>query len=375
MQTASALNRSLARLVLILLATFALTFVPLAAQADDFPGTPDNDVINGTDGNDTINGEGGDDSLRGDQMGTPDAGNDMINGGAGNDVIRGDHSSKPYGGDDIIDGGADDDIIYGDGNETPVGGNDNIHGGTGNDTIWGDGDETGEPIPDGGDDIIFGDAGNDTLFGNSGNDILCGGEGTDTLNGGTGADLACAVDDHITLSVGEMVMRELSANDEVLNDEASETRPKGYDSTDFEDLLLAGVIDSPVVIAPIPGPLIIGFRALLPGQYSFTYSVNRLIDDEGNFISSFATVFITILAAEDPDDGDGDDGGGDDSDDEDSDDQGPGSGDSADETAALPDTGAADNLQLIGGTGIALTILGIFTLVANPRRRPGANRA
>ena len=51
----------------------------------------------------------------------------------------------------------------------------------------------------------------------------CGGDGTDILTGGDGVDLACAVDDHVTLTVGEMVMFELSANDEVLNDEASET--------------------------------------------------------------------------------------------------------------------------------------------------------
>ena len=132
-----------------------------------------------------------------------------------------------------------------------------------------------------------------------------------------------------------------------------------------------------MIIAPIPGPLTIGFRGLIPGQYSFTYYVGRPTDDQGSFISSLARVFITILAVEDPDpdDGDGDDDGGDDSDDEDSDDQGTGFKDSGDETAALPDTGSPANLQLIGGTGIAFTILGMFTLAATPRRRPSAHRA
>ena len=82
------------------------------------------------------------------------------------------------------------------------------------------------------------------------------------------------------------------------------------------------------------------------------------------------------MAAVDPDPDDDDDGESDeDSDpDEDSDDSN-GSGSDNDEAAVLPDTGAADNLQLIGGTGIALTILGMFTVIANPRRRPGAHRA
>jgi hypothetical protein len=93
-----------------------------------------------------------------------------------------------------------------------------------------------------------------------------------------------------------------------------------------------------------------------------------------------ANVVITVTAlpdddddddSDDSDDDDSDDGDDDDEDsDEDSDDE-----DSDDTAAALPDTGAADNLQLIGGTGIALTTLGVFTVIATSRRRPGAHRA
>jgi hypothetical protein len=100
-------------------------------------------------------------------------------------------------------------------------------------------------------------------------------------------------------------------------------------------------------------------------------------------MSSVAQFFITVLQIEDPDDDDDDgdedsddeDSDDEDSDDEDSDDEDSDDEDADDKAAALPDTGAADNLQVIGGTGIALTILGMFTVIANPRRRPGAHRA
>ena len=59
-----------------------------------------------------------------------------------------------------------------------------------------------------------------------------------------------------------------------------------------------------------------------------------------------------------------------DSDDEDSDDE-----DSDNDAAVLPDTGAADRLQLIGETGIALTILGMFAVIATPRPPPRRHRA
>ena len=362
------------RLLVAFLAAFVLMFVPLAAQADDFPGTPDNDVINGTDGNDTINGEGGNDSLRGDQIATPDAGNDTINGGDGNDVIRGDHSSKPYGGDDIIDGGADDDVIYGDGNGTPVGGNDTIHGGTGNDAIWGDGDFEDELIfADGGDDIIFGDAGNDLLFGNSGNDILCGGEGDDTLTGGDGVDLACAVNDNITVTDGEYVMFDLAANDELLNDENLETTPLeyGYATVPFFPFNVAIFSDGRLELILAPGTP--------AGEYSFDYYVRRATDDLGGFIESIATVLTTVLAAEDPDDGDGDDGDDDGDDDNGEDDSDRDSDEAGEDTdsdeAALPNTGAADNLNLIGSTGIAFIVAGLGLVIATPRRRASTHRA
>jgi hypothetical protein len=111
------------------------------------------------------------------------------------------------------------------------------------------------------------------------------------------------------------------------------------------------------------------------------YSVNRTFDDGNSVMGSVAQFFITVLQIEDPDPDDDDEGSDDedsdnedsdneDSDNEDSDDEG-----SDDKAAALPDTGAADNLQLYGGTGIGLTILGMFMVIATPRRRAGAHRA
>ena len=427
---AASLGRFVRPLVAFL-AAFALMFVPLAAHAEDINGTPgddpsisgtnNNDNINGGSGSDTINGRGGADTIDGDgdnvasgvfAVATRDgeSDNDNIDGGAGHDVINGDGDNVAEGtsstavysaGDDIINGGAGNDTINGDGNNsangvdvqaTLNGGDDIINGGAGNDTIHGDGTNTASGIAtatlNGGSDFINGDAGDDTIFGDGGDDGLYGGTGTDTLYGGAGfdflcgsdvdrqddgvvdiltggvdPDLACPIDDEATVTSGAETVLALAANDDKLTDENEEESAVYY----LLEFVPAGIS---AVIHAITGALT--FTATQSGVIQ--YSVNRgTLEEQGFRMGSFAEVFITVLQEEDPDDDD-ENSDDEDSDDEDSDENEDSDSDS-DGAAVLPDTGAADNLQLIGGTGIALTILGIFTLVANPRRRPGAHRA
>ena len=95
-----------------------------------------------------------------------------------------------------------------------------------------------------------------------------------------------------------------------------------------------------------------------------TYSTTRYVDPtnpEAGFFAN-ARVLITVLGEDDDEDSDDGDGDEDGESDEDSEEDDESDEDSDDDAAVLPDTGAADNLQLIGGTGIALTILGMFTV-------------
>jgi hypothetical protein len=206
------------------------------------------------------------------------------------------------------------------------------------------------------------------LYGQGGNDLLCGEAGVNELWGGEGVDLACTVDDEASATVGEEAGVDLAANDEDLNDTTDDT----VAFYTLEDVP-AGIT---ALIDQVTGFLT--FSGDTPGDYVLTYAINRPTDDIGNLLSYPADVFITILASEDPDDDD-DDGDGDsddeDSDDEDSDDEDSDDNDSDDKAAALPDTGAADNLNLIGSFGIGLTILGMFMVVATPRRRAATHRA
>jgi hypothetical protein len=398
---------------------------------DTIPGTEIVDTIDGGAGNDTIDADGGNDVVDGDEeaqgsfngVGAESiaGGNDTIDGGADNDRINGDGDAQGgfsstdgggtiTGGNDTIDGGAGDDIINGDGDARSgvldsasggvvIGGDDIIHGGDGNDTIHGDGipsggGSAGVGTVTGGGDTIFGDAGDDTLFGDGNNDGLIGGAGTDTLEGGSGfdylcggdalagigdesdvliggadPDLACLHDDEATVSADELTELDLAQNDEHLDDEAD------------EDVALVYVIEEAyvgidAVINAVTG--ILTFTATTSG--TVTYSTTRYVDPtnpEAGFFATVARVLITVLEDEDPDDDDDDDGdedSDDDSDDDEDSDDDSDDEDSDDKAAVLPDTGAADNLQLIGGTGIALTTLGMFMIVA-PRRRTGSHRA
>ena len=423
---AASLGRFVRPLV-ALLAAFALMLVPLAAHAEDIDGTAgddpnisgtnNNDNINGGSGSDTIAGRGGADTIDGDgdnvasgviAVATRDGetDNDNIDGGAGHDVIDGDGDNVAEGtsstavynaGDDTINGGAGNDTINGDGNNsangvdvqaTLNGGDDIINGGAGNDTIHGDGTNTASGIAtatlNGGSDFINGDAGDDTIFGDGGGDGLYGGTGTDTLYGGTGfdflcgsdtdnqddgvldtltggpdPDLACAIDDEATVSSGVETLLQLAGNDDELTDEADETSSVYYE------------------LGSVPVGITVIFFDTVTGALTFTatqsgvveYSVVRgVVEVDGFRMSNLAQVLITVLQEENPD-GDDDEHS---EDDEDSGDEGSGDDKASDnDDAVLPDTGAADNLQLIGGTGIALTILGMFTLIGTPRRRPG----
>jgi hypothetical protein len=123
-----------------------------------------------------------------------------------------------------------------------------------------------------------------------------------------------------------------------------------------------------------------------PGTYRFvvSYTLTQPLDFdiEGQTACNDPNESVVVLAPPDPggDDDDDDDGDDDDSDEDSEDDSEDDSDedsdeDSDDEAAALPDTGAADNLQLIGGTGIGLTILGMFMVIATPRRRASSHRA
>ena len=56
-------HRQRARLMVALLAAFALTFASSAAFAADVPGTPGNDNLTGTTGDDNIHSEGGNDNV------------------------------------------------------------------------------------------------------------------------------------------------------------------------------------------------------------------------------------------------------------------------------------------------------------------------
>jgi hypothetical protein len=165
----------------------------------------------------------------------------------------------------------------------------------------------------------------------------------------------------------------LRANDDQLDDEFLETEP-------ILCTLVSGPDPTGLTIAFDVTDCTLEFAAHdAPGVYEFTYQAQR-VTEEGGLISSLANVIFTILALEDPDDDDGDGDGDGDGDedgdsDEDSDDEGNKRSSSGPDHAELPDTGAADNLNLLGGTGIALTILGMFTVVANPRRRAGTHRA
>ena len=114
-----------------------------------------------------------------------------------------------------------------------------------------------------------------------------------------------------------------------------------------------------------------------PGTYRFTatWRLDRPgMDLEGFSPCNAPDESVLVLAPPDPDDDD-DDGDGDDEDSEDDDDgNGKKSHRDADDNAALPNTGASDHLNLIGGTGIALTLAGL-TIVAATRRRGGAHLA
>jgi LPXTG-motif cell wall-anchored protein len=99
------------------------------------------------------------------------------------------------------------------------------------------------------------------------------------------------------------------------------------------------------------------------------YSVTRA----GTDLISFAALVITLLGGDDSDgedDSDGDDSDGDDEDTGGADDR---SHDRA--AAALPNTGASDNLQLIAASGVTSVLLGLLLVAATPRRRGGAHRA
>ncbi len=64
-----------------------------------------------------------------------------------------------------------------------------IHGSKKNDIVNALTSLEGQPLPTGGDDIIYGYRGNDSLSGLGGNDILNGGKGIDVLRGGVGDDI------------------------------------------------------------------------------------------------------------------------------------------------------------------------------------------
>jgi len=352
-----------------------------------------NDTIYGGNGNDVITGDGeylqeADDSWTGVQPQII-GGDDLIYGGAGDDTIIGDGSSHTVdtsganrifgedGNDTIEGGGAEDYLDGGAGNDSIHGGlgRDVIYGGDGNDTLWAgstDYDLEGEVLP--GLDLADGQAGDDILC----TDPLNGAEdGTYILIGGPGDDLGCAVEDNATATVGEQMMLALAANDAHLDDEADETQSLIY-SLDSVPAGITAMIDA------------------LTGVLTFTATEPNPVDEDGvttlfeviyrvtrGLVSTTASLFIETMANPGNDDSDDDGDDVEDSDDEDSDDEDSdgedsdrdGDADSDNGEAALPDTGAADNLQLIGATGVASTLLGLLLIAATPRRREGVHRA
>src|SRR5690606_26165657 len=105
-----------------------------------------------------------------------DGADDLLRGGTGTNRLFG------RGGNDtlIAAGTADDTLDGGDGHDSLYGGdgNDLLVGGAGNDSI-----ESGR-----GDDLIRGGAGNDMLLGHEGDDLIEGGAGDDYIFGGSGND-------------------------------------------------------------------------------------------------------------------------------------------------------------------------------------------
>ena len=313
----------------------AAVLAPMPAFADDFPGSPGNDVLNGTDSGDTMSGEGGNDDIVG------NGGNDDISGGDGGDFIEsgsGDDTVRGDGGDDYIDGGEGNDSIDGGGS------GDILSGGNGDDDIQ------GGP----GDDIIFGDAGDDTLNGQGGNDYLCGGEGASTLTGGPGVDIACAVDDEVIVMPNEESSISLADNDEVLDDKGTGEGSTAY-SIVTADAFLNAVIDA------VTG--VLSFKTSKAGMVSYAATNCGPSEDESqaevcSTVAAFA--FINVFGDGDPGNDD-DDGAGGNGDDEGSDDGAEGDSDEAGD-AKLPNTGAADSLTTIGALGIAFLLAGMTTL-------------
>ncbi|MCW2824823.1 MAG: hypothetical protein JWQ91_1740 [Aeromicrobium sp.] len=375
-----------------LLTTVTLMFAPIAAHADDIPGTPGPDTITGTpasdeissgDGDDVVTGDGdavggatvdggddtissgdGDDVVTGDGDavfgGTVNGGNDTINGGDGDDNLTGDGDAvlggTVNGGDDTINGGDGNDQILGDGFDflgATNGGDDVLNGGDGDDVIYGDGDSFCivifcNTIANGGDDVLNGEGGNDVLLGNSGSDLLCGGEGDDLLLGGEDADIACAVDDVVTVAAGVVSVLDLAGNDEQLDDETSEVSPLIY-SIEKTNRCTDATIDADT------GELT--FSATRSG--SLTYGVTRAD-------AAFTTLADVLIAVT----GRGGCGAV------------TGSGNTGNASTAadnvvttagytsavLPDTGAPEHIML-GAAGGLLLVLSGLGLIAGERRR------
>jgi Ca2+-binding RTX toxin-like protein len=130
---------------------------------------------------------------------------DTVYGGRGHDMIStGDDDDLIVAGrgNDIVNAGFDDDFIRGNqGNDTIYAGegNDTVIAGSGDDVVYGGldpsfpdelnvADDAGDPVPDNGDDLIFGNSGNDMLFGADDDDSIHGGTGDDYIEGGVDND-------------------------------------------------------------------------------------------------------------------------------------------------------------------------------------------
>jgi hypothetical protein len=355
-------------------ATLLLVCAPVAAHADDIPGTPGDDNISGgttpsgpdtaTGSDDDIDAGDGDDTVVGDSgtgLANPggesvvNGGDDEIEGEDGDDTLTGDGDAVfggvVNGGDDEIKGGDGDDFIQGDGTAVCAlffcgnvnGGDDVLSGGDGNDIILGDGVEFCGffiiyCIPaNGGDDVLNGNDGDDALFGNGGSDLLCGGEGDDLLIGGTGSDVACAVDDEDTVDAGDLNIYDLAANDEQLNDEFLELAPLIY-SIEHLNKCTEASID--------PDTGVLTYSASKSG--SLTYGVTR----EDAAFTSLADLMINVTGkglcgavapASNPTP-------------------------TASADAVLPDTGAPDHMLLGIVTGALMALAGAGVLVGERRR-------
>ena len=172
-----------------------------------------------------------------------------------------------------------------------VGGDDYVDGGDGNDVILGDSGGFGDL--QGGDDVLYGGAGDDLILGQDGNDFLCGEDGDDLLIGGSGVDLACAVDDEDTAVEGVETTFDAAANDEFLDDEDEEDGPLVYVLVGTTGGIVGALVDE------LTGE--ITYTATEDG--SITYEVRRYIS-EVEFLSSFATLDVTVLPIVEPEDPD-----------------------------------------------------------------------